>query len=49
MRKRGVLLRGVFSAGDGTDDDWDAYDRVMCEQRRVEALASATCVYSNPA
>jgi hypothetical protein len=44
-----VLLLGVFSAADGTDDDWDAYDRVMCEQRRVEASASATRIYSNPA
>jgi hypothetical protein len=44
-----VLLRDIFSAAGGTHDDWDTYDRVMREQRRLEVLISATCVYSNPA
>ena len=37
-----VLLRDVFKAAGGTHDDWDAYDRVMAEQRR-------TCVFIRPA
>jgi PPOX class probable F420-dependent enzyme len=44
-----VLLREVFSAAGGTHDDWDAYDRVMREERRTAVLVSPTRVYSNPA
>ena len=42
-----VLLQDVFRAAGGTHDDWDAYDRVMLEQRRTAVLISADRVYSN--
>ena len=33
-----VLLREIFTAAGGTHDDWDEYDRVMAEDRRVAVL-----------
>lgn len=42
-----LLLREVFTAAGGTHDDWDAYDRVMAEQRRTVVLVEPTRVYSN--
>ena len=42
-----LLLREVFTAAGGTHDDWDAYDRVMSEQRRTVVLVEPTRVYSN--
>jgi PPOX class probable F420-dependent enzyme len=44
-----VLLRDIFSAAGGTHDDWDTYDRVMAEDRRVAVLIAPSRVYSNPA
>ena len=44
-----LLLRDIFSAAGGTHDDWDAYDRVMREERRTAVLVGPTRVYSNPA
>ncbi len=41
------LLRAVFRAAGGTHDDWDAYDRVMAEERRVAVLVTPSRVYSN--
>jgi PPOX class probable F420-dependent enzyme len=41
------LLRDVFQAAGGTHDDWDIYDRVMKEQRRVAVLVAPERVYSN--
>jgi len=41
------LLRDVFRAAGGTHDDWDTYDRVMAEERRVAVLIVPTRVYSN--
>jgi PPOX class probable F420-dependent enzyme len=43
------LLRDVFSAAGGTHDDWDEYDRVMAEERRLAVLVHPQRVYSNPA
>ncbi len=43
-----LLLRAVFEAAGGTHDDWDAYDRVMRDERRAAVLISPTRVYSNP-
>ena len=43
-----ILLREIFSAAGGTHDDWDAYDRVMREERRTAVLVAPTRVYSNP-
>jgi PPOX class probable F420-dependent enzyme len=43
-----LLLREVFTAAGGTHDDWDAYDRVMAEERRTAVLITPDRVYSNP-
>jgi PPOX class probable F420-dependent enzyme len=40
-----ALLREVFSAAGGTHDDWDAYDRVMAEQRRAAVFVSPHRIY----
>lgn len=42
-----LLLREVFTAAGGTHDDWDAYDRVMAEQRRAAVFVEPKRVYSN--
>jgi PPOX class probable F420-dependent enzyme len=42
------LLRDVFIAAGGTHDDWDEYDRVMAEDRRVVVLITPTRAYTNP-
>jgi PPOX class probable F420-dependent enzyme len=41
------LLRAAFRAAGGTHDDWDAYDRVMAEERRTAVLVTPTRVYGN--
>jgi PPOX class probable F420-dependent enzyme len=40
-----ALLREVFVAAGGTHDDWDTYDRVMAEQRRVVVFVSPLRIY----
>jgi len=42
-----LLLRAVFSGAGGTHDDWDAYDRVMIDERRVAVLVRPRRVYGN--
>ena len=42
-----LLLRAVFSGAGGTHDDWDAYDQVMRDERRVAVLITPTRVYGN--
>ena len=44
-----LLLRAVFTAAGGTNDDWDTDDRVMREERRTAVLVPPTRGYSNPA
>ncbi len=41
-----LLLRDIFSAAGGTHDDWDAYDRVMREERRTAVFIDPTRVCS---
>lgn len=41
------LLRDVFIAATGTHDDWDEYDRVMAEERRVAVFISADRIIGN--
>ncbi len=41
------LLRDVFLAAGGTHDDWDEYDRVMAEQRRLAVLVRPGRVYGS--
>jgi PPOX class probable F420-dependent enzyme len=42
-----LLLRAVFSGAGGTHDDWDAYDRVMAEERRTAVLLTPQRLSSN--
>ena len=42
------LLREVFTAAGGTHDDWDEYDRVMADERRLAVLVRPERIYSNP-
>ena len=42
-----LLLREVFTAAGGTNDNWDEYDRVMAKERRAVVLIAPTRVYSN--
>ena len=40
-----LLLRAVFTGAGGTHDDWDTYDRVMREERRVAVLIEPRRIY----
>lgn len=40
-----VLLREIFAAAGGSHDDWDEYDRVMRDERRVAVLVSPERVF----
>ena len=42
-----VLLRAVFTAAGGTHEDWDEYDRVMAEERRVAVLVEPARLYGS--
>jgi hypothetical protein len=42
-----TLLRDIFVAAGGTHDDWDEYDRVMADERRVAVLIEPRRVYGN--
>ena len=42
-----LLLRDIFRAAGGTHDDWDAYDRVMVEERRAAVMITPGRVYGN--
>lgn len=42
-----LLLREVFTSAGGTHDNWDEFDRVMAQQRRVVVLIAPTRVYSS--
>jgi PPOX class probable F420-dependent enzyme len=41
------LLRAVFVAAGGTHDDWDEYDRVMADERRVAVLVDPQRTYGS--
>jgi hypothetical protein len=43
-----LLLRDIFRAAGGTHDDWDAYDRVMADDRRAAVLLAPRRIYTNP-
>jgi PPOX class probable F420-dependent enzyme len=43
-----ILLREIFTAADGTHDDWPAYDRVMAEERRTAVLLTPDRISTNP-
>ncbi len=40
-----LLLRDIFTAAGGTHDDWDTYDRVMAEERRVAVFIRPDRIY----
>ena len=40
-----LLLRHIFTAAGGTHEDWDEYDRVMANERRVAVLVDAERTY----
>jgi PPOX class probable F420-dependent enzyme len=42
-----LLLREIFTAAGGTHDDWDEYDRVMADERRVAVLVHPERVVTN--
>jgi PPOX class probable F420-dependent enzyme len=42
-----LLLREVFTAAGGSHDDFDTYDRVMAEERRVAVLVRPQRISSN--
>lgn len=42
-----LLLRAVFVGAGGTHDDWDAYDAVMRDERRVAVLITVGRVYGS--
>jgi PPOX class probable F420-dependent enzyme len=42
-----LLLRAVFTGAGGTHDDWDTYDRVMRDERRVAVLIEPQRLYGN--
>lgn len=43
-----LMLRDIFRAAGGTHDDWDAYDRVMADERRAAVLVAPHRIYTNP-
>jgi PPOX class probable F420-dependent enzyme len=42
-----LFLREIFTAAGGTHEDFEAYDRVMAEERRTAVLIATERVYSN--
>ncbi|MDQ3640405.1 MAG: pyridoxamine 5'-phosphate oxidase [Actinomycetota bacterium] len=42
-----LLLREIFTAAGGTHDDWDEYDRVMADERRVAVLVTPERTYGS--
>ena len=41
------LLREIFTAAGGTHDNWDEYDRVMADERRVAVLVDPERTYGS--
>ena len=40
-----TLLRDIFTAAGGSHDNWDEYDRVMADERRVAVLIAPERTY----
>ena len=43
-----VLRQEIFRAAGGMHDDWDAFDRVMADERRAAVLLVPRRTYTNP-
>jgi PPOX class probable F420-dependent enzyme len=41
------LLRQIFMAAGGTHDDWDTFDRVMAQERRLAVFVAPERILSN--
>ena len=46
--RRRLLLREIFTAAGGTHDDFDTYDRVMADERRVAVLVTPARISPAP-
>lgn len=42
------LLRDIYAAAGGVQEDWAEYDRVVAAERRVAVLVRPTRIYRNP-
>jgi PPOX class probable F420-dependent enzyme len=42
-----LLLRDIFRAAGGAHDDWDAYDKVMAEERRAAVFITPRRAYGS--
>lgn len=42
-----LLLRRIFTAAGGTHDNWEEYDRVMADERRVAVLVHPERTYGS--
>ena len=42
-----LLLREIFTAAGGRHEDWEEYDRVMAEERRVAVLVTPERTYGS--
>ena len=42
-----ALLRAIFQAAGGTHDDWEEFDRVMAQERRVAVLVQPQRIIAN--
>ncbi|HVL05516.1 MAG TPA: hypothetical protein VM388_05985 [Acidimicrobiales bacterium] len=42
-----LLLREIFTAAGGTHEDWEEYDRVMAEERRVAVFVTPERTYGS--
>jgi PPOX class probable F420-dependent enzyme len=45
--RRRLFLRQIFTAAGGSHEDWDEYDRVMRDERRVAVLVAPERVFGN--
>jgi hypothetical protein len=43
-----LLLREIFTAAGGTHDDFETYDRVMAQERRVAVLVTPERGFARP-
>ncbi len=43
-----LLLREVFTSAGGAHDDWETFDRVMLEERRLAVLVAPQRLTGNP-
>jgi hypothetical protein len=42
------IVRSVFIAANGSHEDWDAFDRIMADERRCAVFVRAETISANP-